>query len=86
MLLSAGLVRLIKDSVLGRAIRGMSPRSGSQARCSAGKYALSARSSTGQRRRGPRLDRTAGMPRINGLRAKAVVGVRDDTATASRMP
>lgn len=74
------------DSMPGRAMRATSPRSRSQARCSAEKYALSARSLTGRRRRGPRRDRTAGMPRMSGLRARLSCMFAPDTATASGMP
>lgn len=54
--------------------------------CSAEKYALSGRSVTGRRRRGPRRDRTAGMPRMSGLRARLSCMFAPDTATASGMP
>lgn len=74
------------NSMPGRAMRATSPRSCSQARCSAEKYALSARSLTGRRRRGPRRDRTAGMPRMSGLRARLSCMFAPDTATASGMP
>lgn len=70
----------------GRAMRATSPRSRSQARCSAEKYAVSARSLTGRRRRGPRRERTAGMPRMSGLRARLSCMFAPDTATASGMP
>ncbi len=70
----------------GRAIRATSPRSRSQARCSAEKYALSARSLTGWRRRGPGRDRTAGMPRMSALRARLSCMFAPDAATASGMP
>lgn len=40
----------------------------------------------GRRRRGPRRDRTAGMPRMSGLRAKLSCMFAPDTATASGMP
>lgn len=58
--------------------------SGSQAL--RGLRALSARSSTGRRRRGPRRDRTAGMPRMSGLWARLSCMFAPDTATASGMP
>jgi hypothetical protein len=74
------------DWVPGRAMRGTSPRSRSQARCSAEKYALSARSLTGRRRRGPRRERTAGIARTSGLRARLSCVLAPDTATASGMP
>ena len=64
-------------------MRATIPRSRSQARCSAEKYALSARSLTGRRRCGPRRDRTAGMPRMSGLRARLSWMFAPDTATAS---
>lgn len=70
----------------GRAIRATSPRSRSQARCSAEKYALSARSLTGRGRRAPGRDRTAGMPRMSGLRARLSCMFAPDAATASGMP
>jgi hypothetical protein len=60
------------------AMRGTSPRSRSQVRCSAETYALSARSLTGRRHRGSRSAAGAdgGCTADQGLQSQAVVGVR----------
>lgn len=75
----------LADPIPGPAVRGASPRCRSQVRCSAEKYAVSARSLTG-RRRGTRRERTAGIPRISGLRVRLSWVPAPDTATAEGVP
>lgn len=70
----------------GRAIRGMMLRSRSHAKLPAEWYALSARTLSGCRRRGPRRERTAGIPRTSGRSAWTSLTFAADAPTATGSP